>query len=228
MSLGKGGLAALVLGLTLALLAPGVSGEEPGAASVEEEVVTVPSEEPEKLPTIEVVAPVEPGPTGTVITQEDMALGPYENLPGHLEAQAGIDLTRNSLLGEKNRMLNIRGFDESRYQVYMNGRSVKGVGVYGGYFVDWSTLALVGIENLEIIRGASSAEYGNTLGGLVKLTTVKGSKKPKLSLGGCPVAQWDVSGFAPRARCYRRRTGAKWGLTAQKKGVIAVITPNYA
>lgn len=175
-------MAALVLGLTPDLLSPGVSGEEPKASSAEDEVVTVPSEEPEKLPTIEMVAPVELEPIGNVITQEDMALGPYENLPGHLEAQAGIDLPRNSLLGEKNRMLIIQGFDESRYQVYMNGRSVKGVGVYGGYFVDWSTSALVGLENLEIIRGASSAEYGNTLGGLVKLTTVKGSKTPKLSL----------------------------------------------
>ena len=195
MLLGRWGARSLLLWLALVLVAPGASGEEPATLAGEpEEVVMVPPEEPEKLPTIEVVAPVEPGPTGTVITQEDMALGPYENLPGHLEDQAGIDLTRRSLLGEKDRMLNIRGFDGSRYQVYMDGRSVKGVGVYGGYFVDWSTLALVGIENLEIIRGATSAEYGNTLGGLVKLTTVKGSKKPKFSLDAS-YGSWDTQNY---------------------------------
>jgi hypothetical protein len=32
-------------------------------------------EEPEKLPTIEVVAPIEPGPARTVIKQEEMTSG---------------------------------------------------------------------------------------------------------------------------------------------------------
>jgi len=194
MSWRKGGLTALLLGLSLALLAPGALGEEPAPVDATEEIIRVPEEEPKKLPTIEVVAPLEPGPTATVIQKEDLALGPYQNLPGYLEEQAGLDLTRNSLLGEKNRMLNIRGFDESRYQVYMDGRSVKGVGVFGGYFVDWSTLALVGIENLEIIRGATSAEYGNTLGGLVKINTVKGSKKPKFSLDAS-YGSWDTQNY---------------------------------
>jgi len=106
---------ALFLGLSLAFLASGVSGEDQTTAPLEkEETVAVTTEEPEKLPTIEVVAPIEPGPARTVIKQEDMTLAPYQNLPGYLENQAGIDLTRVSLLGEKNRQVVIRGFDESR------------------------------------------------------------------------------------------------------------------
>jgi iron complex outermembrane recepter protein len=182
MQVGKWGKLAILVGLLLAFLASGVSGEDQTETSLEqEETVAVPAEEPEKLPTIEVVAPIEPGPARTVITKEDMTIAPYQNLPGYLENQAGIDLTRVSLLGEKNRQVIIRGFDESRYQVYLNGRSIKGVGVYGGYFVDWSTLSLAGLEKVEIIRGAQSAEYGNTLGGVVNITTAKGSKKMKLA-----------------------------------------------
>ncbi len=134
-------------------------------------------EEPKRFPTIEVVGAHETLPTGSVITPpQDLTTGPAQNLPGFFDKLSGIDLTRRSLLGEKNRQVQIRGLDESRYQVYLNGRSLKGSGVFGGYYVDWSTLSLAGIERVEIIRGAQSAEYGNTLGGIIKIATAMGSK----------------------------------------------------
>uniref|UniRef100_A0A7C3V0V0 TonB-dependent receptor n=1 Tax=Desulfobacca acetoxidans TaxID=60893 RepID=A0A7C3V0V0_9BACT len=183
--------------LALAFWATGASGAETGAPPTlknEEAVVKEQSEKPEKLPTLEVVGTAEPSATASVLKKDEVSLGPYQNLPGYFEEESGIDLTRRSLLGEKNRMLNIRGFDESRYQVYMDGRSVKGVGVYGGYFVDWSTLPLAGVEKMEIIRGAQSAEYGNTLGGVVKITTIKGSKEPKVDFDSS-YGSWDTQNY---------------------------------
>jgi hypothetical protein len=71
--------------------------------------------------------------TSTVVTKDDIDLGPYQNLPGYLEEPTGIDMAQGSLLGVKAHQLSLRGFDESRYQVYLNGRSWKGAGVKGGY-----------------------------------------------------------------------------------------------
>lgn len=138
------------------------------------------TEKVEQLPQIEVRAFAEKAATSSVITKEDISLGPLQNLPGYLMEQSAVDLSRRSLLGVKNRQLTIRGFDESRYQIYLNGRTWKGAGVKGGFFVDWTSITPADLERLEIIRGPMSAEYGNTLGGVVIINTQKGSKEPKL------------------------------------------------
>jgi iron complex outermembrane receptor protein len=175
-----------LVGLGLTLLAAPVLGEEaktvespPGqeGAITAEKPVTV-----EQLPPIEVLAHAEKAATSTVVTKDDMGLGPYQNLPGYLEEQTGVDMNRRSMLGVKSRQMTLRGFDESRYQVYLNGRSWKGAGVKGGYYVDWTTITPTDLERLEIIRGSLSAEYPNTLGGVITINTQRGSKEPKLYL----------------------------------------------
>jgi iron complex outermembrane receptor protein len=174
------------LGLWLLLLAVPALGEEaktvespPGqeGAVTAEKPVTV-----EQLPQIEVLAHAEKAATSTVITKDDIGLGPYQNLPGYLEEQTSVDMTRRSMLGVKSHQMSLRGFDESRYQVYLNGRSWKGAGVKGGYYVDWTTITPTDLERLEIIRGSLSAEYPNTFGGVITINTQRGSKEPKLYL----------------------------------------------
>jgi iron complex outermembrane receptor protein len=186
---------ACFLGSLLALTVAAAPAQEqaapPGGGEEKTEAVQA---QPEKLPAIEVVGTYETAPTGSVITQKDLTTGPAQDLPGFLDEQSGIDLTRRSLMGEKNRQVQIRGLDESRYQVYLDGRSLKGAGVFGGYFVDWSTLSLAGLERVEIIRGAQSAEYGNTLGGIIKITTAKGSKEPKLAVDAS-YGSWDTQNY---------------------------------
>lgn len=137
-------------------------------------------EKTEKLPEIEVRSYAEKAATSSVVTKEDISLGPYQNLPGYLEEQSGIDMSRRSFLGVKSHQMWLRGFDESRYQVYLDGRSWKGAGVKGGFYVDWTTITPMDLERLEIIRGPLSAEYGNTLGGVITINTQRGSKEPKL------------------------------------------------
>ncbi|MEW6387986.1 MAG: TonB-dependent receptor [Thermodesulfobacteriota bacterium] len=160
------------------------AGQDPPLEVPPPEQVDVPKEAKtgtdEKLPTIEVLSYAEKAATSSVITKEDISLGPYQNLPGYLEEQAGLDMTRRSLLGVKSRQVSIRGFDESRYQIYLNGRSWKGAGVKGGFYVDWATITPEDLERLEIIRGPLSAEYPNTLGGVITIRTQKGSKEPKV------------------------------------------------
>jgi iron complex outermembrane recepter protein len=62
----------------------------------------------------------------------------------------------------------------------LNGRSWKGAGVKGGFYEDWSSITTSDLEPLEVIRGGVSAEYPNTLGGVVIINTQRGSKEPKL------------------------------------------------
>jgi len=192
----------------LALLAAPAGGEEaapvgspPGreVSAAKEKPATV-----EQLPQIEVLAHAEKAATSTVVTKDDIGLGPYQNLPGYLEEQTGVDMTRRSLVGVKSRQMLLRGFDESRYQVYLNGRSWKGAGVKGGYYVDWTTITPTDLERLEIIRGSLSAEYPNTLGGVITINTQRGSKEPKLYIdtywGSCATQNYRVlhtGGYGP-------------------------------
>lgn len=186
-----------VLILLLLLLVQPVPGEEAGEIKPESEVkeeAAAKVEEEAKLPQIEVLAHKEKAATSTVVTKEDISIGPYMNLPGYLEEQSGVDMSRRSFLGVRSHQLSLRGFDESRYQVYLNGRTFKGAGVKGGFYVDWSTLTPQDLERLEIIRGGLSAEYGNTLGGVITINTQRGSKEPKIYLDSY-WGSWDTQNY---------------------------------
>jgi len=159
---------------------PEPSASEPGASAAKEDAKEEKTAGAIQIPQIEVLSYPEKAATSSVVTKEDISYGPLQNLPGYLSEQSGVDLSRRSLLGVKSRQLTIRGFDESRYQIYLNGRSWKGAGVKGGFFVDWSSITPTDLERLEIIRGPLSAEYGNTLGGAVIINTQKWTKEPKI------------------------------------------------
>ena len=86
-----------------------------------------------------------------------------------LDTQSGMDITRQSLGTPKSSMVKIRGLAEDQYIVNIDGRPLNGAGVRGGYYVDWSMLSLQDVENIEVIKGAYLAEYGNTLGGVINI-----------------------------------------------------------
>jgi len=188
----------VLAGLGVALLSLPAVGEEipatPNPAVQEEKAKEELAVKVEQIPEIEVKAFAEKAATSSVVTKEDLSLGPYQNMPGYLEEQTGVDMKRRSLLGVKANQLNLRGFDESRYQVYINGRSWKGAGVKGGYYVDWSTITPTDLERLEIIRGPVSAEYPNTLGGVITINTQRGSSEPKIYLDSY-WGSWDTQNY---------------------------------
>lgn len=84
---------------------------------------------------------------------------------------AGIDIKRTSVGSNKGGAVTIRGFDESRSLILLNGRPLNGSGVMGGDYVDWSSLSSEDIDKIEVIHGAKTAEFGNTLGGVVNIIT---------------------------------------------------------
>ncbi len=87
-----------------------------------------------------------------------------------LETVPGIVLKRKSFSDSGNK-ISLRGFDESRCLIMLDGRPLNGAGVYGGKYVDWASLSLDDIEEVQIIRGAHLAKYGNTLGGVINVVT---------------------------------------------------------
>ncbi|MBN2497174.1 MAG: TonB-dependent receptor [Deltaproteobacteria bacterium] len=124
-----------------------------------------------------------------------------DGLLGHM---AGIDLNRQSPAGSESGRVRMRGFDESRLLVELDGRSLNGAGVYGGYYVDWASLSLEDVERIEIIRGTAPVKYGNTLGGVLNIVTRTGSTQPRTAFrtAGGSLASWDAQashawGFGP-------------------------------
>jgi iron complex outermembrane receptor protein len=95
----------------------------------------------------------------------------------------GIDISRSAAGGHSGSAVKLRGFDESRCLILLNGRPLNGAGVMGGDYVDWSSLPIEEIEKVEVMKGAHSAEYGNTLGGVINIiTSARSEKKAETSI----------------------------------------------
>ena len=110
----------------------------------------------------------------TVLSRADHS----KTADGMLVNLAGIDVKRTSPAAGKGKGVSIRGLDESRSLIMLNGRPLNGSGVMGGSYVDWSSLSLDGVQRIEVIRGAKSAEYGNTFGGVINIITGRDMDSP--------------------------------------------------
>src|SRR5512136_1269982 len=92
-----------------------------------------------------------------------------------LERQPGIDIQRIQEVGTAmdDDSIKIRGLGARRIQVRRDGRQLNSPGVAGGYFVDWTTIPLIDVDRVEVIKGVGDARYGNVLGGVVNLVPRK-------------------------------------------------------
>ena len=112
------------------------------------------------------------------INIEDSGRTVVNSVPDVLQSMSGIDVQRRSMLSPRSSMVRIRGFDERRYEVLLNGRPLNGTGVMGGQFVDWTTLSLDHYNSIEVSKGAYSAKHGNTLGGTIELIPERPTHDP--------------------------------------------------
>jgi outer membrane receptor protein involved in Fe transport len=117
-------------------------------------------------------------PNKTVIIPEALLQGPGSTLDSALRRQPGIDVQRAQEVGGAldDDSIKIRGFGGSRIVVTVDGRILNAPGTAGGYFIDWTTMPLNNVQEIEIIKGVSDPRYGNTLGGVVNLVTKKPQK----------------------------------------------------
>ncbi len=116
------------------------------------------------------------------------------SVDGLFKDLAGVQLSRQSSAGSDSSKVRIRGLDESRSLILLNGRSLHGAGVYGGYYVDWGSLSLEEVGRVEIIRGAGPAKYGNTLGGVINVVVHEWSDEPRTTVraAGGNLGTWNA------------------------------------
>lgn len=88
-----------------------------------------------------------------------------------LERQPGVDIQRIQEVGTAvdDDSIKIRGMGARRIQVRRDGRQLNSPGVAGGYFIDWTTIPLIDVDRVEVIKGVGDPRYGNVLGGVVNL-----------------------------------------------------------
>ena len=149
------------------------------------------SEEPIDLGRITVMAPqpgVEITTEKTIIrTDEFKKPGEVRTLTDVLTEIGGIDVQRtNPLLASPGDEVSIRGLNEGRMVIEIDGRRINQTGHYGRYIVDWSTLNMDDVERIEVIRGGHSVLHPFAIGGVINIITKKGKKtddpKPDTSL----------------------------------------------
>ncbi|SFM60589.1 TonB-dependent receptor [Thermodesulforhabdus norvegica] len=99
-----------------------------------------------------------------------------------LESQAGVQLRRTSPTHSEYNKLRLRGFDETRLRVELNGVPINRDGSYGTGPVHWSILSSENVERIEIRRGVVPAKYGNTLGGVINIVTKEPTEAPEISV----------------------------------------------
>ncbi|KPA12615.1 TonB-dependent receptor [Candidatus Magnetomorum sp. HK-1] len=104
------------------------------------------------------------------------------SVPDLLKNTSGLDIQCRSILTPKNSQIKIRGLDERRSQILLDGRTLNGTGVMGGFFVDWSSLSLLEFQNIEVKKGAFSAKYGNTLGGTINMISAMPKKGTQIKV----------------------------------------------
>lgn len=128
-------------------------------------------------------------PTKTIIDVEKFEKsGSVERVEDILKHLTGIDVFSSSTVADPQQFIMMRGFEDSRFTIAIDGRPITAPTAGAETFVDWSSLTTGDIEKIEIIRGASSALYENSQGGIINIITKKGKKRvtliPKISLSG--------------------------------------------
>ncbi len=91
--------------------------------------------------------------------------------------------------------INLRGLGEGATLVLLNGRRMPLSGAYnpkGQQFTDLSTIPLVAIERIEILRGGASAIYGSdAVAGVINIITRKNFDGARLELDGETTSRFD-------------------------------------
>jgi len=114
----------------------------------------------------------------TIIRMDEFSKpGEVRTLTDVLTEIGGIDVQRtNPLMASPGDEVSIRGLNEGRMVIEIDGRRINHTGHYGRYIVDWSTLNMDDIDHIEVIRGGHSVLHPFAIGGVINIVTKKGKK----------------------------------------------------
>lgn len=120
-------------------------------------------------------------PTSTIVNVDKyVKAGKVDKVEDILMSVAGIDVLKSSGVPDPQSVVMMRGFDDSRFIVAIDGRPITGSSGKANTSIDWSSIALDDIETIEVIRGGTSAAYESAEGGVINLITKKGRKRTSL------------------------------------------------
>lgn len=173
------GLAVLALALVWGLAAAPVSAAQ-----------TVETVGLEEMTVISTQPGVEITPDKTVIKMDEFQRpAGVRTLTDVLTEIGGVDVQRiNPLMASPGDEVSMRGLNEGRMVIEIDGRRINHTGHSGRYIVDWSTLNMDDVESIEIIRGGHSVLHPFAIGGVINIKTKKGKKtaevKPDIKVQG--------------------------------------------
>ena len=126
-------------------------------------------------------------PDVTVINVERFQkAGVVQNIQDVLSEALGLNVLRTSVTPSQSETVYIRGMDQSRFQIFVDGRPMRLFGARGYYKIDWTTMPLNNVETIEVVRGSHSLLYPWSMGGAINIITKKGKKtdeiKPDMSV----------------------------------------------
>jgi len=91
-----------------------------------------------------------------IVEVEDNAKPVVSTVPEVLDKTPGASIQNRGILTPKSSQVRLRGFDETRTLILLDGRPLNGTGIRGGYFVDWSAISLLPYKSIDVGRGAFS------------------------------------------------------------------------
>lgn len=119
----------------------------------------------------------EVGKSVTIVTSENLEQPKPRTLPEALQDVAGIRIQQSGGPGSR-QTINIRGVGPRYTQILINGLPVRDAAAPQGDALEFMSDILVeDIEQIEVVRGASSTLYGSdSIGGTINLITKNGTK----------------------------------------------------
>jgi len=116
---------------------------------------------------------IDPTATSIVIDTYRSSKSP-QTVQDILESIPGVDIQRGDpALSDDKDVVKIRGMGARRIMIRIDGRPVRNAGGFSDRMVDWNSLTLENVDRVEVVRGAHSAVYGETIGGTINIVTKK-------------------------------------------------------
>ena len=110
----------------------------------------------------------------TVVNAQQVNIGAAKTVPELLRTTASLQIqARPNSGGNEDLSVKMRGHDSRHYTVLVDGVPQSMSGVMGGGYVNWNAIPLGMVERIEIIKGAKSAAYGQTEGGVINIIMKK-------------------------------------------------------
>jgi outer membrane receptor protein involved in Fe transport len=129
----------------------------------------------------------------SIDTKEKIDAGQVKSVADLLRDAAGFTVQTSANGGTK---VTMRGLTGERFLVAVNGNIQENQGgLYKGRGFEWDMIPFENIEKIEIIRGASSAAYPGTWGGVVNIVT-KANPQNWLTSFKMSYGDWDTKKYS--------------------------------